>query len=301
MKKVFVMIFVLVLVLTACAKAPVATPESTVAATVEPTTVITVVPTEPAVMPTPEIEVTTLFERVYAQDELKSSLVLSNAANQEKGLYEVILNGKAETVKINDCSKMVVAHGKYPSGAVQFMEYEFSPEFFDQHKGVEYTAILDRFDYETLVLVPNTEMPKSASSDDLNASSWNKTKATVAVWDYPVNPHVVENMTTGEVAFFYIIGTYDDNSRQSFLYEGDSAWGWISIEDASGFQTMNITESQPDYTKLEQAMVLANESFPEQNFSGPSSACYTLNYSYNGGKLDKALVNDLCQMYYTKK
>ena len=293
MKKVFVMIFVLVLVLTACAKAPVATSEPTQIPMPETTSTSI----EPTLVPIEKIDELVLEEWIYKNYSYVNSFVFLEIVDHESSLYKVTWNGETKTVIINTGMILNVADGRFPDGEVDFDEEIFTSEFFEKYKGVEFTAFFN-FDY-SLVLVPKCQMPKFASQEDpFNMMSWDKTKATVAVWTYPNRFRIVENIDTGEVAMMYALNAFDDESRNWIVNEGDMMWGWINVDSD---YSINITESKPDPVKLEIAFALANESFPEQNFSGPSDACYTLNYSYNGGKLDKALVNDLCQMYYTKK
>jgi len=78
------------------------------------------------------------------------------------------------------------------------------------------------------------------------ANAWINTKATVVVWDYPEAEKIVENLSTGEIAFVNEISAIDDSGKTFLIRPGSvPSWGYIdySFDANTNWTKLTIHES----------------------------------------------------------
>ncbi len=89
-----------------------------------------------------------------------------------------------------------------------------------------------------ILLVRKATLPKV-----VDPSVWDGKQASFVVWEHPImNPMVIQNINTGEIAFANDIEATDINGVHFFIRPGSSLWGVMKVEKHNGENWLMISQ-----------------------------------------------------------
>jgi len=251
-------------------------------------------------VPKDAITVSQMFENSTSD---WNTLVVTERGNR---FMKVLFNGEPVTLRDRDGenSKMYLSMFGGISDFI-WMEFDLIGEnsWFDMTiPDIEYivfkTPLEDTPYMDSMVFFLKDEIPTL-----VDASKWSETKATIDVFPhFRGDKQLVHNITTNEVAFVYMINTFDDQHLVDYISQGQR-WGYIHIEDYDADQfvdpvdAMYLSQSEPDLKMIESSLESLNAELSTRDIYGPANGCYWINRDSVKLNLSKNQLLNYCGVY----
>jgi hypothetical protein len=231
---------------------------------------------------------------------------------------KVVVDGQPVTLKsygTQSCKHSIICenievayigdnHYAYRMGLMDFEEVPlFSDKFVEVAKGKTWVVMPTGDLTHGLVMVPIEIMPKVVT----DITSWDNTSTTLFVWQYPDRYSlVVQNLATGEVYYGdFSLDTFDDLGRRGSILPGDTAWGYLHVEQYGDTDPyirnfLYLSQSKPDLQTMQAAVDYYQLKHSSGGIKyGPGMVCFDLLYSPETPE-DTAVAKQYCGVYITK-